>query len=220
MTDRKGGQRDTAPGALDRLLAEAEIARVLVAYCQGVDRQDWQQVVSCYHHGATDSHTEGGPLELIAYLESHHKNVSFCMHVLSNISIAISNDDPSLARVESYCISRKTVGDAGKDPYLRASGATGPANRTVACRYVDTFANLTGVGWRIRDRTVVHEWMRSDPAEARLPFSSDIEVSRRDRSDLLYAPLLTRVATLGSSSDRAPKRQGLPSLSTQDGGPR
>jgi hypothetical protein len=31
------------------------------------------------------------------------------MHVLSNVSIKISEDDDRLVRVESYCFSRKTV---------------------------------------------------------------------------------------------------------------
>jgi hypothetical protein len=176
--------------ALDRIFAEAAISRVLVAYCQGVDRRDWEQVLACYHDDAVDSHGEfkGAPRDLVASMRRDHEHVSFCMHVLSNISIIFSAEDASLARVESYCVSRKTIEAAERDPYLRASGATGPVRRTVACRYVDTFEKRPDVGWRIAARTVVHEWMRRDPQDAFIPFAEAIATSRRDRTDLLYSP--------------------------------
>jgi hypothetical protein len=122
-------------------------------------------------------------------MRADHEHVSFCMHALSNVLIRFSDDDPNLAQAESYCVSRKVVDSADHDPYLRGGGLSGPVRRTVACRYVDTFQRRSGVGWRILKRTVVHEWMRSDPDELFIPFAPSIEMSRRDRTDLLFAPI-------------------------------
>lgn len=173
------------------MLDRAAISDVLVAYCQGVDRRDWDQVLQCYHDDAVDSHGTytGSPRGLVEGMKNAHEHVTFCMHVLSNISIDFAPHDPTRARVDSYCMSRKTVSSAEFDPLLRDTGATGPVRRTVACRYVDTFEKREGVGWRIRSRTVVHEWMRLDPPDAFIELDPKLEVSRRDRTDLLYSPL-------------------------------
>jgi 3-phenylpropionate/cinnamic acid dioxygenase small subunit len=180
--------------ALEGLIARSQINDVLVAYCQGVDRRDWDRVLACYHDDAVDSHGEfrGRPAELVEWMRKSHAYVSFCMHALSNVSISIAQDGSGLARVESYFISHKTLEAAEHDPYLRSTGATGPVRRTVGGRYVDTFENRRGVGWRILARTVVHEWMRREPQDVYVPLDPTIELSRRDRSDLLYSPLVTR----------------------------
>ena len=41
---------------LQQLLDEAEIRRVHIRYCRGIDRMDWDLVRSCYHPDAIDRH--------------------------------------------------------------------------------------------------------------------------------------------------------------------
>ena len=41
---------------LQQLLDEAEIRRVHIRYCRGIDRMDWDLVRSCYHPDAIDQH--------------------------------------------------------------------------------------------------------------------------------------------------------------------
>ena len=41
---------------LERLVTRVSINEVLVAYCQGVDRRNWEQVLACYHDDAVDWH--------------------------------------------------------------------------------------------------------------------------------------------------------------------
>ncbi|BBZ35653.1 nuclear transport factor 2 family protein [Mycolicibacterium confluentis] len=177
-----------------QLIARAEITDVLLAYCQAVDRRDWQQVLECYHGDALDHHGpfDGTPQELVAWLDENHRHVMACMHRLSNVSIDIT-DDNQFARVESYCISYKTITSAAHDPWLNGAEDNGLYRRTVACRYVDTFENRADIGWRIFDRTVVLEWMRREDSDQYIPIDPEMPSSRRDRTDLLYAqPVTTR----------------------------
>lgn len=178
-----------ATADLNWLLDRARIKEVLVAYCQGVDRREWDQVIACYHEDAIDTHGTftGRPQELAAKMRKDHEHVSLCMHALSNVAIRFYEDEGRFAHVESYCLSRKLVDSAEHDPYLRDTGAVGPVWRTVACRYVDTFEHRPGYGWRILERTVVHEWMRTDADESFIPFGVSVARSRRDRSDLLFS---------------------------------
>jgi SnoaL-like domain len=195
MTDPLGASssRAATSAEMERLLAHAEINDVLVAYCQGVDRRDWDQVLACYHDDARDSHSqfEGSPAGVVRWMRENHQHVSSCMHVLTNVSISISKENDRFARAESYCLSHKAVSSAEHDPYFRAAGGGGPLRRTVACRYIDTFENRVGVGWRILARNVVIEWMRRDPGDLYLPLDPAMASSRRDRDDLLYSPLAT-----------------------------
>ncbi|MFE4500961.1 nuclear transport factor 2 family protein [Rhodococcus sp. NPDC056743] len=193
MTDLSFDNADTAQ-QIAEVVAHGEIRKVLTAYCQGVDRRDWQKVLNCYHDDAYDSH---GPFagtrdELVRWLEINHQHVSYCMHQISNVTIDISPSDPLLARSETYCISHKTVTSAKNDPYFHGLGLEGEIRRTIACRYIDTFENRPEVGWRILRREVVLEWMRREPSELYVPLDPALASSHRDKSDLLYAPLATR----------------------------
>lgn len=174
---------------VERLLVERRIEKVLVAYCQGVDRKDWDQVRACYHDDATDSHGEfvGSPDELVAWLTKNHAHVTSSMHMLTNISIRFSDDAP-LARVESYVLSFKEVTSARDDVFLADSGGEGRARRSVAARYIDTFEDRPEIGWRIADRAVAFEWVRREPDEFYLPLQPNWNRSQRDRSDLIFAP--------------------------------
>ena len=149
---------------LEQLLVERRIEKVLVAYCQGVDRKDWRQVRACYHDDALDSHGQfaGPPDELVTWLRRNHVHVTSSMHVLTNVSMRFSADG-RLARVESYCLSLKEVASAADDPFLGASGAGGEGlqdGRLTIYRHVRGSAR---VGWRILSRHVAFDWVRREP---------------------------------------------------------
>ena len=176
---------------VEELLAHSQIHAVLVAYCQGVDRKEWDQVLSCYHDDAYEAHGQfnGSPEGFVDWLKTNHEHVRSSMHVLSNVSIHITNDDPRLARVESYCLSNKTVASAKDDTFFGEGGAEETLRRTVAVRYIDTFEDRPGVGWRILARRVAFEWVRREPNEHYLPLSPAMDNARRDRTDLLFSTL-------------------------------
>ena len=197
MTEESAHGRSAALGGrfdLERVAAHLEIGDVLARYCQGVDRRDWQRVLSCYHPDAQDSHGMfvGSPAQLVEWMKVNHEHVSSCLHVMTNVQIEVSTEDPALARAESYCLSHKIISSAEHDPFLRDSGVSGPIHRTIACRFVDTLENRPEVGWRILDRAVVYEWARIDPADVFVPMDPALVYSRRDQDDLRYAPLRRR----------------------------
>ncbi|MBY8858689.1 nuclear transport factor 2 family protein [Nocardia sp. CA2R105] len=172
---------------LEDLLVERRITKVLHAYCQGVDRREWEQVRACYHDDAVDSHGNfvGAPDDLVAWLTGNHETVTSSMHMLTNISITLSADRRS-ARVESYCLSLKEVSSAANDPFLSRNGADGVARRTVASRFVDVFEDRPRVGWRIARRFVAFDWVRRETDELYLPLDPKWTPSRRDRTDVLF----------------------------------
>jgi hypothetical protein len=176
---------------LTRLVAENRIQSVLHSYCQGVDRRDWTQVRQCYHDDARDSHGPftGTPDELVNWLVARHEYVVASMHVLTNVSVRLS-DDGRFARVESYCLSSQQVEPGGEDPF--AGSADKAVYTTVACRYLDTFENRPGIGWRIMTRDVAFDWMRREANENYIAINPTWTSSRRDSTDLLYTPLLQR----------------------------
>lgn len=198
MTDTLRVPAASGPQTIEHLLAHAQIYAILVAYCQGVDRKDWARVLTCYHEDAHESHGQfvGSPTDFVAWLQTNHEHVESSMHVLSNVSIGISPEDDRFARVESYCLSHKGVASARDDTFFHAAGDDQPLRRTVGCRYIDTFENRPGVGWRILARSVAFEWVRREPADLYYPLEPAMDNARRDRTDLLYAPMATPTAAL------------------------
>jgi hypothetical protein len=169
---------------LDRLVAEAEIRRVLVSYCQGVDRRLWEQVVACYHEDAWDSHVsfEGSPAELVSWMKGTHRHVEFSMHVLSNVSVRFIGE--RTARTESYVVCYKALSSSAGDTFLKDASPGASIRRTVASRFIDEFEDR-GDGWRISRREVVLEFVRREEESLYLDFPPGALVSRRDQSDLL-----------------------------------
>lgn len=199
MTHTLPAPAASGPQTVEQLLAHAQIYSVMVAYCQGVDRKDWDQVLSCYHQDAHESHGQyvGNPTGFVEWLKTNHEHVTSSMHVLSNVSIGISPDDARFARAESYCLSHKSVASARTDTFFHSAGDDQPLRRTVGCRYIDTFENRPGVGWRILARSVAFEWVRREPGELYYPLEPAMDNARRDHTDLLYAPLAAPTATTG-----------------------
>ena len=79
---------------LDRLVAEAEIRRVVARYCRGIDRMDLDLVRSCYHHDARDEHGSfSGPVdEYIEWVAGLLSKYDATMHFIGNQLVEF--DDP------------------------------------------------------------------------------------------------------------------------------
>jgi 3-phenylpropionate/cinnamic acid dioxygenase small subunit len=124
------------------------IRQVLISYCRGIDRKDWDLVLRCFHPDAVDSHgaVDGTAQDLVDWTRAKHERVSQSMHVLSNVSFL--EDSPSSVLTESYCSVRQTIERSGKPP----------AHLGVGCRYIDRLDRRESV-WRIARRTVVYEWI-------------------------------------------------------------
>jgi hypothetical protein len=151
-----------------------EIAEVVLRYCRGVDRLDFDLVRSCYHPDGIDHHTgfEGDADSYVAWLRTGLPRFDGTMHLVGNQLIEVDGDD---ALSETYGTAHHW-GAPLDDPGL---------NFTSGFRYVDRMARRDG-DWRIAERWAVREWTRSVPAETVRPKEGDGPSPRRDRTDLVF----------------------------------
>ena len=130
---------------LDRLVAEAEIRRVVARYCRGIDRMDLDLVRSCYHHDARDEHGSfSGPVdEYIEWVAGLLSKYDATMHFIGNQLVEF--DDSDTAWVETY----------GMSVHRTRSGAP-QLNLTTGFRFVDRFERRAGE-WRIASLSFTRE---------------------------------------------------------------
>ncbi len=158
--------------ALEVLLAEREIRRVLQDYCRGVDRLDRELLSSAWHPGATVHYVDlftGTAEELVEMFMEAHYQFSSHSHQVTNVTIEVSGD---AAVSEAYVTARLRWQE-------HESGR--PVDMVVAGRYLDRWSRLDGV-WAI-DRRVYHNDVHSE-----YEVVGGMETSsRRDREDTAYA---------------------------------
>jgi SnoaL-like protein len=145
---------------LRALVDREEIRDLVVRYCRGVDRGDWDMVRSCYHEDAFDEHGTftGSPDDFVAHArESLPRRFERTMHFAGQSLIDFDGD---VAHVETYAIG-----------YHRWTPPDGrePRDMTVGARLYDRVERRDG-HWRIAHRKLVYDWTRIDPvADEYLP---------------------------------------------------
>jgi hypothetical protein len=147
--------------AVQALLDERAIHRVLVRYCRGVDRADEALLRDAYHEDARDQRGwfDGTGWEFARVITGdfrRHGRAS--LHLLTNATIEVTGDE---ARSESYTLALSTAPDG-----------TGPV-QAFAGRYLDRFARRDGE-WRIAHRTVVRDWHADLERVEGAPFLRDL----------------------------------------------
>jgi SnoaL-like domain len=166
---------------VERLADRAAIQDCLMRYARGVDRGDWELVLSTYHPDAYDAHGDyrGGMDGFVAWLDKRLAGVDNSMHLLGNCLIEFAG--PDFAFVETYFESRRMV---PPNESQRAELPPGAAMcRQVCGRYADQFERRTGQ-WRVLHRTVVVESSsRSVALDGQRKESPSITWGRRDRDD-------------------------------------
>lgn len=170
-----------------RLADIHDIQQNLYRYARGVDRRDWAQVRASYHPDAWDNHgSYKGDIDgFIASLEKRHANISRSMHQVSNILIEFIDEDSALVESAFSCHQRV------HDP-VRPDASVD--NHSIG-RYLDHVTRRDG-HWRIAQRDVVFDFYFAAPANDSPRLSSDITLSTRDTSDLLYVRRLEFGLTL------------------------
>ena len=134
----------------DELLQHHRIRQVLLRYCRGIDRLDFDLVRSCYHPEATDQHpTFSGDREaFIAWVRPALAALAGTMHILGNNLIELGHGE---AVSESYATAY----------HWQESDPSAPAGFTSGFRYIDRFEHRDGE-WRIARRIAVREWTRHE----------------------------------------------------------
>jgi SnoaL-like domain len=160
---------------LERLVAEAEIRRVVARYCRGVDRMDLDLVRSCYHDDAHDEHGSfSGTVDAyLEWLQPLLAKYDATMHFIGNQLVEF--DDADTAWVETYGMS-----------VHRSASDTPHLNLTTGFRFVDRFERRGGE-WRIAQRVAVPDWSLRHRPDDWWPLPEHHRIGRRDSGDALYA---------------------------------
>jgi hypothetical protein len=127
---------------LQQFLDEAEIKRVHIRYCRGIDRMDWDLVRSCYHPDAIDRHGayNGGVEGFIEWAAELLPTFECTQHFTGNQYVQVEGD---VAYAEHYAQAiHRTRPAEGKLA----------ADWVVNVRYVDRMERRSGE-WRPGCRT-------------------------------------------------------------------
>ena len=169
------------PGTIDALLAERAIRDVVLRYCRGIDRRQFDIVRECYHPDAHDEHGDftGTVDAFIVHAATALDAFETTTHFAGNILVELNPDDSHRARCEAYVTAIHRIAPRG----------TAPArDHVVGLRYIDDFEQRNGQ-WRIANRICVFDWTRTDPV-AGWQFTDAFRRGRADRDDIVFAPSL------------------------------
>ncbi|BBE47977.1 MULTISPECIES: nuclear transport factor 2 family protein [Rhodococcus] len=164
--------------ALQDLIDKQAIREVVLTYCRGIDRLDFDLVRSAYHPDAIDHHTgfDGTIDEYIAWATTKLSAIGGTMHHIGNHLVELHGDH---AISEAYSMSTHWGGPED----------IGMINFTSGARFIDHMERRDG-RWAIKERWAVREWTRSDEGRFVNPEGPGPR-GRRDASDPLTALRLT-----------------------------
>jgi hypothetical protein len=157
---------------LKRLTDKSQILDVLLRYCRGVDRRDWELVRATFFDDCEDDHAEfkGKRDAFVAWLSERHSTAGFLKstHILGNCLVEFASDD--VAVVETYFTAKLKLGtDAGEHRAMLLDAKRDQSSHSVRIevlgRYVDRFERRHGE-WRVARRRTVFDSMRSEPVAA------------------------------------------------------
>jgi hypothetical protein len=162
---------------IQELSDRAEIQQTLLLYYRGIDRLDYDLILSCFFDDAVVDYGmffRGSPGGFVDWLDTPEGLLGFnrTMHFAGNMVIEVEGD---VAKTETYCISFHQA-----LPEHVWAGAFVPN----WLRYLDRFERREGQ-WRIAERRVLMEWARRESMDGELKFP-DAMRGRRDKTDPVY----------------------------------
>ncbi|MFE3292617.1 nuclear transport factor 2 family protein, partial [Rhodococcus sp. NPDC059234] len=157
------------PNALAELLDKQAIYEVVMRYCRGIDRLDFDLVRGAYHPDGIDHHTgfDGNVEEFIDWVRPKLALFGGTMHDIGNHLVELHGDR---AISESYFAATHW-------------GHPDFGDFTSGSRYVDLMERRDG-RWAIAERWAVREWTRSDEGRMIAPEAAGPR-GRRDGADPL-----------------------------------
>jgi hypothetical protein len=143
----------TTDAALQEMLDEFQLRKLVHTYCRAVDRGDFAQLKTLYHRDAVDAHgtfSEGSADQFVDQLAAAHPYIRSMQHNVTTTNFAI---DGHTAEGEVYTIAVHTLAGRDRDVDLVVGG-----------RYLDRYEKRDGT-WKIVERTIVTDWARvTDPS--------------------------------------------------------
>jgi hypothetical protein len=169
------------PREVDALLAERAIHDVVLRYCRGIDRRQFDLVRDCYHPDAIDEHGDfTGTVD--AFIEHATRSLlafESTTHLTGNVLVELDPENVRRARCETYAIAIHR---------LAARDARPARDHVIGLRYVDGFEQRDG-RWRIATRICVFDWTRTDPVTG-WQFSDAFRRGCPGGDDIVFAPSL------------------------------
>ena len=160
--------------ALQEMLDEHALRKLVHAYCRAVDRGDIAALRELYHHDAVDTHgafSTGSVEGFFEQLAASRPYLRAMAHNITTVNFAI---DGNRAEGEVYNIAVHTIAGKGRDVDLIIGG-----------RYLDKYEKRDSV-WKLLERTIVTDWARvSDPStmDTSHPITADTLKGTLDESD-------------------------------------
>jgi hypothetical protein len=146
---------------IDEMLAKLDIMEAMARYSRGIDRRDEDLLKTVYHEDSQDDHGWGlsaGGWDVAALVRRDGNGFpdewKQTTHFLGQHLIEVDGDR---AESEVYFISHSIFEHDGKDHDLVSAG-----------RYVDKWERRDG-HFKISQRTVIYDWIRTDPANSKWP---------------------------------------------------
>ncbi|KAA0106174.1 nuclear transport factor 2 family protein [Mycolicibacterium sp. P1-5] len=135
----------------DRSADIQAIRDVVVLYCRGIDRLDFDLVRQAYHPDGVDHHTgfDGTIDEYVSWVSRSLEYLAGTMHLIGNHHVDFVGDDTAIS--ETYLMAT----------HWGKSSTDQRANFTTGARYVDLMERRSG-RWAIAERWAVREWTRPD----------------------------------------------------------
>ena len=145
--------------ARDAALREkAAIRETLLRYAAGIDRRDWDLMLSCFTDDVA-ANFQGidlgrGKDKILAYITQLAAGFTIhsSIHLLANMYVELHGDDRASA--VTYGIG-----------YLVFDAGEGPRLRTRHLHYVDELVLTSEGEWLIAQRTLTNEWERFTPVD-------------------------------------------------------
>jgi hypothetical protein len=167
----------TMDAALQEMLDEHALRKLVHAYCRAVDRGDIAALRQLYHHDAVDAHgafSTGSVEGFFEQLGAARPYLRAMAHNITTANFAIRGNE---AEGEVYNIAFHTLAGKGRDIDLVIGG-----------RYLDKYEKRDAA-WKLLERTVVTDWARvTDPSSMDMshPITADTLKGALDESDPSY----------------------------------
>jgi hypothetical protein len=140
------------------LLEKAAIRETLLRYAAGIDRRDWDLMLSCFTEDAwaifQGNDLGRGRDKILAYINTAASGLRIVssIHMLANMYIEL---DDARATADTYGIG-----------YLVFDSGSGPTLRTRHLHYIDDLLRSDDGAWLIAKRVLTNDWERLTPVDA------------------------------------------------------
>jgi hypothetical protein len=141
----------------EELLEKAAVRETLLRYAAGIDRRDWDLMLSCFTDDVwaifQGNDLGRGRDKILAYINTAASGfrIISSIHMLANMYIEL---DGARAKADTYGIG-----------YLVFDSGTGPTLRTRHLHYVDDLVRNDDDSWLIAKRVLTNDWERLTPVD-------------------------------------------------------